>query len=59
MGLCQQSFVHSLFYTCPAGSEAEIKRFLEMLRNRMSGKIDREEVQEFPASGEFSGFDVR
>ena len=41
------------------GSEAEIERFLEMLRNRMSGHIDREEEQESLATGEFFGFDVR
>jgi acylphosphatase len=41
------------------GSEAEIERFLDMLRNRMSEHIDREEVRESSATGEFSGFDVR
>jgi acylphosphatase len=41
------------------GSEAEIERFLEMLRNRMSGHIDREEVRESPATREFIGFNVR
>jgi len=41
------------------GNNAEIERFLEMLRNRMSGHIDREEERESPATGEFSGFGVR
>ena len=41
------------------GNEAEVERFLEMLRNRMSVHIDRKEVRESPATGEFAGFDVR
>ena len=41
------------------GSDMEIERFLEMLRNQMSGHIDREEARESLPTGEFSGFDVR
>ena len=41
------------------GNDAEIERFLKVLRNRMSGHINREEVRESPATGEFSGFSVR
>ena len=41
------------------GNDAGIERFLKVLRNRMSGHIDREEVRESPATGEFSGFTVR
>ena len=41
------------------GNAIEIDRFLEMLRNQMSGHIDRETERESPATGEFSGFDVR
>ena len=41
------------------GNGMEIQRFLDMLRNRMCGHIDREDERESPATGEFSGFDVR
>ena len=41
------------------GNDTEIERFLKVLRNRMSGHIDREEVRESPVTGEFSGFAVR
>jgi acylphosphatase len=41
------------------GNETEIERFLEMLRNRMSEHIDREEERESPTTGEFFGFAVR
>ena len=41
------------------GNTAEIDRFLEVLRNRMSGHIDREEIVDVPATGEFAGFGIR
>ena len=41
------------------GSGAEVERFLQRLRNRMSVHIDREEIRESLATGEFLGFDVR
>ena len=41
------------------GNVAEIDRFLEALRNRMSGHIDREEIADAPATGEFAGFGIR
>ena len=41
------------------GNAIEIDRFLDALRERMGGHIDREEVAEGPAMGTFSGFDIR
>jgi acylphosphatase len=41
------------------GISSEIDRFLDALRNRMSGYIDREEMHESPATGEFAGFEIR
>jgi len=52
---------------CPNGSVelvaegklGEIKRFLELLRDRMGDHIEREEINAEPASGEFSVFGIR
>jgi acylphosphatase len=41
------------------GNAEEIEQFLVALRNQMSGHIDREEVAEAPATGEFAGFSIR
>ena len=41
------------------GKREEIERFLVLLRDRMSGHIDREETAEQPATGEFDGFRIR
>ena len=41
------------------GEQGEIERFLDTLRDRMDGYIEREEVDAGPASGEFSGFGIR
>ena len=41
------------------GDAGEIERFLETLRERMSGYIDREETAESPATGAFAGFEIR
>jgi acylphosphatase len=41
------------------GGNAEVENFLEILCDRMDKNIDREEVRESAATGEFSGFDVR
>lgn len=41
------------------GKPKEIDRFLETLHDRMSDHIDREEVVEELASGEFIGFSIR
>jgi len=41
------------------GEAEEIERFLDALRDRMSGYIEREETNEGPATGEFGGFLIR
>ena len=41
------------------GSPGEIRRFLEAIRNRMAGFIDREEISESPSTGESIGFEIR
>ena len=41
------------------GNAAEVKRFLDTLRTRMEGHIDREEIADAPATGEFAGFGIR
>ena len=41
------------------GESDEVKRFLELLRDRMSGHIEREEIVTEPASGTFVGFGIR
>ena len=51
---------------CPEGSvdlvvegeSGEIERFLESLCDRMSGHIEREEIDTEPASGVFIGFGI-
>jgi len=41
------------------GNVEEIERFLETLRDRMSGHIDQEKITEASATGEFTGFGIR
>ena len=41
------------------GRAAEVERFLGALRARMEGHIDREEITDAPATGEFAGFGIR
>lgn len=41
------------------GDAGEIERFLDTLRERMSGYIDREETAESPAAEPFAGFEIR
>jgi acylphosphatase len=41
------------------GESDEIERFLESLRDRMSGHIEREEIDTEPASEAFIGFGIR
>jgi len=41
------------------GNVREIDWFLEALRDRMGGHIDREQIAEAPATGEFAGFGIR
>jgi len=41
------------------GEPKEIERFLDTLRDQMSGHIVREEVFEEPATDEFGGFGIR
>lgn len=40
------------------GERKEVDRFLKALRDRMSSHIDRDEIAEEPATGEFGGFSV-
>lgn len=41
------------------GNVGEIDRFLNTLRDRMSGLIDREEMSESPSTSEFTSFEIR
>jgi acylphosphatase len=41
------------------GESDEIERFLESLRDRMSGHIEREEIVTESTSGAFIGFGIR
>ena len=41
------------------GNVAEVERFIDTLRARMEGHIDREEIVDAPATGEFAGFGIR
>lgn len=41
------------------GQRAELDRFIQAIERAMAGCIDHKDVQESPASGEFTGFEVR
>ncbi len=41
------------------GKSKKIERFLDALRDRMGGYIEREEAFDEPATGEFGGFGIR
>ncbi len=41
------------------GETKEIDRFLDSLRERMGDHVEREEVFDEPATGEFAGFGIR
>ncbi len=41
------------------GTDRETKRYLDSIRKKMSGHIDRDEMTKSSPTGEFFGFDIR
>jgi len=41
------------------GTRSELERFVEAIREAMSGNIQGEQKEECPATGEFRAFDIR
>lgn len=41
------------------GAAGQVEAFLQALRDRMAGHIDREETTESPPTNEFSRFEIR
>jgi acylphosphatase len=41
------------------GQQQELDRFIEAVKHAMAGHIENVDVQSSPATGEFTGFDVR
>jgi acylphosphatase len=40
------------------GTETEVQRFLQEVRDRMQGYIEQEQIEERPATGKFTAFQV-